>query len=47
MKLIWDEKAWEEYEYWQGQDKKTLKKMPSISFLAVGIIRISCYSNSA
>jgi len=27
MKLIWDEKAWEEYEYWQGQDKKTLKKI--------------------
>ena len=27
MKLIWDEKAWEEYEYWQEQDRKTLKKI--------------------
>ena len=27
MKLQWYEEAWEEYVYWQTQDKKTLKKL--------------------
>ena len=27
MKKIWHDKAWEEYLYWQTQDKKTLKKI--------------------
>ena len=27
MKLLWDERAWEEYCYWQSQDKKTLKRI--------------------
>lgn len=27
MSKIWDEKAWEEYLYWQKQDRKTLKKI--------------------
>lgn len=27
MKKIWHDKAWEEYVYWQTQDKKTLKKI--------------------
>ncbi len=27
MKLLWDESAWEEYCYWQVQDKKTLTKI--------------------
>ena len=27
MKLLWEEKAWEEYCYWQTQDKKTLKRI--------------------
>lgn len=27
MKLLWYNKAWEEYLYWQTQDKKTLKKI--------------------
>ena len=27
MKLIWHDDAWEEYLYWQSQDKKTLKKI--------------------
>lgn len=27
MKLLWHDKAWEEYLYWQTQDKKTLKKI--------------------
>ena len=25
--LIWDSKAWQDYVYWQGQDKKTLKRI--------------------
>lgn len=27
MKKVWHDKAWEEYLYWQTQDKKTLKKI--------------------
>ena len=27
MKKIWHDKAWEEYVYWQTQDKKMLKKI--------------------
>lgn len=27
MKKIWHDAAWEEYVYWQSQDKKTLKKI--------------------
>lgn len=27
MKLVWDERAWEEYCYWQSQDKKVLKRI--------------------
>jgi toxin YoeB len=27
MRKLWDDTAWEEYEYWQDQDRKTLKKI--------------------
>jgi toxin YoeB len=27
MRLIWDDEAWEDYLYWQSQDKKTLKRI--------------------
>lgn len=27
MRLLWHEKAWEDYLYWQTQDKKTLKRI--------------------
>ena len=27
MKKIWAEEAWEDYLYWQTQDKKTLKRV--------------------
>lgn len=27
MKLVWDEEAWEDYLYWQKQDKKILKRI--------------------
>jgi len=30
MIKAWHERAWEEYTYWQNQDKKTLKKINSL-----------------
>ena len=30
MKLKWDEDAWNDYIYWQTQDKKTLKRINSL-----------------
>lgn len=27
MRLLWEERAWEDYLYWQAQDKKTLKRI--------------------
>ena len=27
MKKIWDDEAWDDYVYWQNQDKKTLKRI--------------------
>ena len=30
MKLKWDEEAWNDYLYWQTQDKKTLKKINAL-----------------
>ena len=30
MKLLWEERAWEEYCEWQFQDKKTLKKINAL-----------------
>jgi toxin YoeB len=27
MKILWDERAWEDYLYWKTQDKKTLKRI--------------------
>lgn len=29
-KLIFSEQAWEDYTYWQSQDKKTLKRINSL-----------------
>ncbi len=30
MRLLWDERAWDDYLYWQTQDKKTLKRINAI-----------------
>lgn len=30
MKLKWDEDAWNDYLYWQKQDKKTLKRINAL-----------------
>ena len=27
MKILWEENAWDDYCYWQAQDKKTLKRI--------------------
>lgn len=27
MKLLWEDRAWEDYLYWQTQDRKTLKRI--------------------
>ena len=30
MKQIWFDEAWEDYLYWQSQDKKTLKRINAL-----------------
>lgn len=30
MKKVWFEEAWEDYLYWQTQDKKTLKRIHAL-----------------
>ncbi|WYL12863.1 type II toxin-antitoxin system YoeB family toxin [Fusobacterium vincentii] len=32
MKIIWDDKAWEEYVEWQTMDRKIVKKINEITF---------------
>ena len=27
MRLMWEDRAWEDYLYWQAQDRKTLKRV--------------------
>lgn len=27
MKILWEDRAWEDYLYWQEQDRKTLKRV--------------------
>lgn len=27
MKLVWDESAWDDYVWWQAQDRKVLKRI--------------------
>ena len=27
MKLVWDESAWADYLWWQGQDRKILRRI--------------------
>ena len=36
MKLVWDENAWEDYLWWQAQNRKTLKR---INLLIRDIVR--------
>ena len=30
LKLTWTLAAWEDYEYWQSQDRKTLKRINAL-----------------
>ena len=30
MRLLWEDRAWKDYLYWQTQDKKTLKRINTI-----------------
>lgn len=30
MRLLWEERAWDDYCWWQIQDKKTLKRINSL-----------------
>ena len=30
MRLLWEDRAWSDYLYWQNQDKKTLKKINAL-----------------
>lgn len=30
MRLLWEDRAWDDYLYWQGQDKKTLKRINAL-----------------
>ena len=30
MKLLWEDRAWSDYLYWQTQDKKTLKRINAL-----------------
>ena len=30
MKLVWDESAWEDYVWWQQQDRKVLKRINTL-----------------
>ena len=31
MRLLWEDRAWSDYLYWQTQDKKTLKRIMDLS----------------
>ena len=41
MKLLWEDRAWSDYLYWQTQDKKTIKR---INQLIQDIERNGCMS---
>lgn len=30
MRLLWENRAWDDYLYWQTQDKKTLKRINAL-----------------
>ena len=30
MRISWEDRAWEEYLYWQSQDRKTLKRINAL-----------------
>lgn len=30
MRILWEDRAWDEYLYWQNQDRKTLKRINAV-----------------
>lgn len=42
MKILWEERAWEEYLEWQRQDKKLLKRINAL----VKDIQRNCYEGT-
>lgn len=30
MRLVWDPSAWEDYQHWQGTDRRTLKRINTL-----------------
>ena len=30
MRLLWEDRAWEDYLYWQARDRKTLKRINAL-----------------
>ena len=30
MRLLWEDRAWDDYLYWQAQDKKVLKRINAL-----------------
>ena len=30
MRLLWEDRAWEDYLYWQSQDRRTLKRLNAL-----------------
>ena len=30
MRILWEDRAWDEYLYWQNQDKKTFKRFNAV-----------------
>ncbi len=30
MRLVWEDEAWEDYLYWQGQDRKTIRRINAL-----------------
>lgn len=30
MRILWEDRAWDDYIYWQGQDRKTLKRINAL-----------------
>ncbi|WP_442983887.1 type II toxin-antitoxin system YoeB family toxin [Selenomonas sp. oral taxon 920] len=46
MGLLWEDRAWEEYLYWQTQDRKTLKRLNAISAIFREVLSMGLASRS-
>lgn len=46
MRILWEESAWEDYCYWQTQDKKTLKRINALIKIYSGILLMALASRN-